>query len=228
MLSLANTSNRIGCLTTGMGSTIHGCQHRRALVSGRSNPSYQLSRVTGGLSGPQNLCKQPEGPDSSESGQHLSSNVHKSERRHTLNTIIQPSLGNVGVVSPETTNYSSRTSSRPPQLGCRLRVQNDEGSMRLDDTTKSVSANTTVPRPTTNRPVSISPNEAVNLLLQLETGPESRGYRCLYSELGTGKGVCQSPMVSDTLVPQSNKTIKCQSIASDTILAIPALVPTCS
>jgi len=51
---------------------------------------------------------------------NISAVTHKPEWRHTLNTFIQSSLGNMGVVSPQTINYSSRTSSRPPQLGCRF------------------------------------------------------------------------------------------------------------
>ena len=129
------------------------------------------------------------------------------------------------MVSPETIKDSSRTSTRQPQLGCGLRVQNDGRSVRLDDKFKGVSANSPIAKPTTNRPVCILPDKTTASLLQLEARPRSRGDRYFYSELGPSKGICQPPMVSDFSVSEPNKTTTCKSTASNIALAIPALVP---
>ena len=72
---------------SGVGSTMYGCEHRRQLVSKGSRLSYQLPGITGCFSSPQNLCEQTEWLDSSENGQHLSINIHKSEGRDTLHKL---------------------------------------------------------------------------------------------------------------------------------------------
>ena len=112
---------------------MHEGQHGRTLVGGRINPSHQLPGVTGGLSSSQNLRKHSEGPDSPENGQYFSSDIHKSEGRYSLNSTVQSSFGSLGMVPPEAINNPSRTSTRKPQFACGLRVQNDEGSVRLAD-----------------------------------------------------------------------------------------------
>ena len=94
-----------------------------------SNPSHQLNGITGGLSIPPNLCKHPKGPDSPENGQYLSSNIHKSKGRHSLNPAVQSSLGNLGMVPPKAINNPSRTS---PVLGSLNLVVNSE-SRRIKD-----------------------------------------------------------------------------------------------
>ena len=101
MFPSASDSNRVRCFTTWVVSKMHEGQHGRMLASGRNNPSYQLSGITGCLSSSQNLCKWPKEPDSPENGQWLNSNIHKSEGRHTLNPIIQSSSENLRVVFPE-------------------------------------------------------------------------------------------------------------------------------
>ena len=94
-----------------------------------SNPSHQLTGITGGLSISPNLRKHPKGPDSPENGQYLSSNIHKSKGRHSLNPTVQSSLGNLGMVPPKAINNPSRTS---PVLGSLNLVVNSE-SRRIKD-----------------------------------------------------------------------------------------------
>ena len=138
MLPSTSASDRVRRLTTWVGSTMYENQHGRTLVNPRGNPSYQLPGITSSLSGSGNLCKQsaPEGFNSPENRQHLSSNIHKPEGRHTLNSVVQFSLGNLGLVSSTPTNNSSRAPTGQSKLGSRLRIQNDERSVRLDDNPK--------------------------------------------------------------------------------------------
>ena len=213
-----SASDRVGRLTTWVGSTMYENQHGKTLVNPRGNPSYKLPGITSCLSGSENLCKQSasEGFNSLENRQHLSCNIHKPEERHTLNSVVQFSLGNLGVVSSTPTNNPSRAPTGQSKLGSRLRIQNDERSVRLDDKSKGVPANLSVPRSTPNRPVCVSFDKTITSLLQLETGPESRSGKCLYSELGPSKGICQSPMVPDLLVSEPNNTTRSKSTASDT------------
>ena len=219
-----SSCDRVGCLTTWVGSTMHEGQHGRTLVGGRINPSHQLPGVTGGLSSSQNLRKHSKGPDSPENGQYFSSDIHKSEGRYSLNPTVQSSFGSLGMVPPEAINNPSRTSTRKPQFGCGLGVQNDEGSVRLDDKSKNFPATSTVSRTITNRSFCISPDKTATPLLQLEAGSRSRSDRCLYPELGPSKGVRKPSVVSDFSVSEPDKTTTGQSTVSDTTLAIPTLV----
>ena len=227
-LSATSVGDRIRCLTSGVGSTVHGCQYRRQLVNSGSTKAYQLSGVAGCFPCSQNFCEYPKGCNPCEAGQHLSSNIYKSEGRYSFSTIIQSGTGNLGMVSTETDNHPSRTLTRSPQRCSGLRIQGDEGPVRLDDQPCGFSANTTIIRPPSNRPICLSTDTTVTPLLQLEAGSGSRGNRCLYSELGSGKGLCQPPLVPHFSVPKSDKMSTSQSTVSNTTLAIPTMVPTSS
>ena len=219
-----SSCDRVRCLTTWVGSMMHEGQHGGTLVCGRINPSHQLSGVTGGFSSSQNLRKHSKGTDSPENGQYFSSDIHKSEGRYLLNPTVQSSFGSLGMVSPEAINNPSRTSTRKPQFGCGLRVQNNEGSVQLDDKSKNFPENSIVSRTITNRSLCISPDKTATPLLQLEARSRSRSNRCLYPELGPSKGVCKPSVVSDSSVSEPNKTTTGQSTVSDTTLAISTLV----
>ena len=123
-----SASDRVRRLKTWMGSAMYENQHRRTLVNPRGNPSYQLSGITSSLSGSENLYKQSasEGFNSLENRQHLNSNIHKPEGRHTLHSVVQFSLGNLGVVPSTPTNNSSRAPTGQSKLGSKLRILNDE------------------------------------------------------------------------------------------------------
>ena len=71
-------------------------------------------------------------------------NIDHSERLHSLNTAMQPSPGNLGIVLAKTDNTAGRTSAEPTQLSDRFRVQDTKGSIRLDDQLCGVSTNPTL------------------------------------------------------------------------------------
>ena len=67
-----------------------------------------------------------------------------------------------------------------------------------------------------------------SLLLQLEARPGCRGNRCLHTELGRDKGLCQPPMVLDLSLSEPNKEARSQTSNGGTTMALPTMVSSTS
>ena len=187
--------NRVRCIPPGLGDTMQGEQHRWLLVSGRDNISHQLPEIIGSFSG---LCKPIQGCSTTENGQRLCSHIYQPERWHSLNTTVQPSPGNLEMVLAKTNNTGGRAPARPTQCSGGLGVQSTKGSVRLDAQPSNVPTNSPLISPTTHRSLCLPSDQTDTLLLQLETRSRSNSNSCLYTQLGSGKGLCQSTMVPDT------------------------------
>ena len=94
---------------------MQGQQHGGLLISSRDNILHQLLGVTGSLSGPHDLCKPTQGCSIAENGQHLCSHICQPEGWHSLNTTVQPSPGNLGMVPAKTDNTAGRAPARASQ-----------------------------------------------------------------------------------------------------------------
>ena len=122
-------------------------------------------------------------------------------------------------------HYSpSRAPSWPTELSSRPRVQDSEGPLRLEVEAISIPLNPGNNGPSGSGPVCITPDEAASLLLQLETRSRSRGNRYLYAELGNLSGICQSSMVSDTLLPDQGEKTGSKDSANNTIVENPVML----
>ena len=209
----------------GMGSTVHGNQHRGLLVDYGSTVPYQLPRVISCLPSPQDLCKRSEGLDLVEDGQCISSDIHQPKRGYTLNATVRSSPADMGMVYPERYNLTSRTPAWQSQHSGRHGIPDGQGQMRLDDQSNSVSTNTTFTRSIRDRLICIPSNQATTPLLQLEARPGSGGSGCLLTELGTSEGFCQPSMVPNTTVSEPDKTTRSSSSVDNTPLALSVLVP---
>ena len=75
-----------------------------------------------------------------------------------------------------------------------------------------------------DRFVCFPPNTTTTKVLLLETGSKSRDYRCIQSELIYHMAVCQPPIMSDSQIPESNKTIIDQTNKDHTFLGYPTMV----
>jgi len=152
----SSTCNKIRCLGPGVGSTMWGHQHKRELVSRRGSPTRQLPGTHDCFSGPQNLCHQSVGHDPYENRQHISSKLYQPEGRHSLNSTVQLSPGNMGMVSPETNITAGRASTRHSEYNSRHRIQ-----IHII----SVPTNTAINGSNTNRPICLTANQTATSLL---------------------------------------------------------------
>lgn len=129
------------------------------------------------------------------------------------------------MVYPERDNATGGTPAWEPQQSGRHRILDGQGSMRLDDQSKSVPTTATIAGPTGDRPVCITTDQTVTLILQLEARPRGGSNGCFPTELGTSKGVHQPPMVFNSTMSEPDKTTAGRSIVDNTSLALPTLVP---
>ena len=75
------SDNRIRCVQKGLGSQLPRSEHGRPLVCSGKDPSHQLSRTTGCLSGSEVICLQAESNlDSSSFGQYYSNHFPEQNR----------------------------------------------------------------------------------------------------------------------------------------------------
>ena len=120
----------------------------------------------------QNLSEGPKKQERSTAPrQPDSSSLCKQLGRYSLRPGQETSKRAVDVVPTEGHTSDSTTSTGERECDSRHRVENDEGSLRL---------NTTLPSTTP--------------LLQLETRSPGRSNRCFSPGLGTSEGICQPPL----------------------------------
>ena len=93
-------------------------------------------------------------------GQCDSSHFHQSDGRNSLQTVVPTSTCLVGMVHSEEPVPTCRTSPGLPECTGRPRIQEPQGSIRLDDQSTTVSPDTGSAGPLSGRPVCFSPDSA--------------------------------------------------------------------
>ena len=185
----SNTGFGIICIPEGMGSTMHGNQHRGIMVSYRNTVPHQLPRVVSCLPSPQDLCKQPEGLDLVENGQCIGSDLHQPKGWNTFNSIVQSSTAYLGVVYPERDNVTGRALAWQSECSGRHRIPDGQGSMRLDDQPQSVPKTTAITRSIRDRPDCISTDQAISPILQLEARPKAEATDAFLQNWAQARGL---------------------------------------
>ena len=85
------------------------------------------------------------------------------------------------------------------ELCGRCRVQNFEGSNRLEAPPSDIQSNKSEPGSPESGPVCFPSVDSASTVFQLVTRPNGRGNRCLQSTVGEPKRLCESSVVSDRL-----------------------------
>ena len=172
------------------------------MVSTRSSLSYKLLRTNGSIPGSEKNCQGLESVHNLvQVRQCNSGDVPQPEGWCTLQSVLQPSIGDLGLVSNPGDRINSRTSPRPGQHNSRLGIQDKPRSKRLETQFISIPSPQSTDGTTGSRSVCIMPHSTPPTLLQLATRSGGRGNRCLHTELGSTQGIRQP-----TLVPHQQES----------------------
>ena len=106
-----------------MGRSLKRAYCKRVLVSARKQTAHKLSRTKSSVSSfkriPRPLCGQNS---SSGHSQYNSSGLHKQRRRHEVGPTVCPTVENLDLVYPATSNSKSLTHPRPTKCGSRQTI----------------------------------------------------------------------------------------------------------
>ena len=172
-------------------------------------PHHKLSRTASSLSS-STVLHQAQQWDyhSNEAGQCHSSDIHQQVGRNALRGVVSASTDDLGLVCTEGCLSGGRTPPREGQHYSRPGIAIHKGPLRLDAEPPGLPADTTADGPTADRPFCIPANEATTEFLQLETRPGGNCNGCVQPGLGSDEGICQSPMVLDSTLSESDKKTK--------------------
>ena len=140
--------------------------------------------------------------------QHHSSKLHQSEKGHSLQATVPIGYINLDLVQRMEDISPGRTCIRSAQCASRRRVQDCEGSMRLNAQPVNFSSNNDNDRVTGGGPVYLAGDEAAPSLLQLEARSRSRGHGCLHAGLVSMQGFTNPPWC---LIPCCLTKVKVQA-----------------
>ena len=206
-----------------LGGLFGGHNYRGDMVGTGDDAPHQLFRTSSCLPGSTMFSEDREQYNhSSEVGQRDSSHLHQLVGRNSLQTFVPTSTCLLGMVHSEELVSDCRTSSGSAECPGRPRIQEPEGSMRLDDQPPTVSRSV---GPLSGRSICFSPDLAATQVLQLENRSGGRGSGCIQTGLVTLQGVCQSPLVFNPLLPQSSSCSEGQADTINPSVAIPSVVP---
>ena len=223
-----NNNNTFRCIQPGLGSSVGwSVSHRGHMVPRRSNSSHKLPGVACSFPSNQGIWEDlAERNSLTANGQHYSSELHKPERGHGVQSSVPFSDNNLDLVHGEEYHPPSRAPSRSIELAGRRGVQNSEESLRLEAEPISVPTDRGSNGSTGSGFVCITPDKATSPLLQLEARSRSRGDGCFHAEMVDQSRVCQSPVVPDTLLPHQSQERSSEDSVNNTFVEYPTMVPT--
>ena len=162
--------------------------------------------------------------DYSVSGQPVSCDLYKQNGRDPLSGLVQP--GNITVELEPAVKHipACRVPSWEGEQSGRSGIEGIEGQMRLDAKSPCFQSDPIPDGPMRDRSLCIASNKTASKVFQLETGPRSRGHRCLQPELGDGKVLCQSSMVPHSSVPITGEKTDGKDGDNHPTVELPAMV----
>ena len=214
------------CFPPGMGSNMQWDTNRRPVVRTGKDMAHQLPGVASSFSGSPDI---PEGQVrdlcATAVGQHHRSGLHQQPGWDSVPTTDQSGKVSVAIGLAERYLIDSPTHTKCVQSGSRYRVQDDEGSDRLE--TQSCSFQQDKPNiwAPGSGPVCIQADLPTSSLFQLETRPISRGNGCLSTGLGTPERVCQSFLVPYRESSESSDDPESPGDPGSSHMERPAMVP---
>ena len=219
-------SDSVRCIPTWLGSCVQWHQNWGALDSGGTGNAHKLPGVVG--SNPSSTVL----PEKSSRSIHMaatrqsnSRSVHQQSRGDSLSPVDKAGKGPVDVGTIQGYRPGCRTHSRDNQLCGRCRVQISDGPNRLETPHPAVQPDQRGMGPTGSGPVCLSSVQSTSEVLQLETRPTGRSYRCLQPEVESPEGLCKSSVVPSGQSPQPREESTSSSYSCSSSLEGAAMVP---
>ena len=178
----------------------HHAKGHRQVVRGRSRRNnhincLELLAATLAVKTFQNLSEGPKKQERSTAPrQPDSSSLCKQLGRYSLRPGQETRKRAVDVVPTEGHTSDSTTSTGERECDSRQRVENDEGSLRLDAQSGDLPPDPKALSLPRDRSVCNTTLPSTTPLLQLETRSPGRSNRCFSPGLGTSEGICQPPL----------------------------------
>ena len=130
---------------------------------------------------------------SHQDGQHFSNSLYKSHGRYTLLRAVPDGDKDVELVLRSRTDSLGRTSTRMPECYSRLRVQEQEGPLRVGVKSNSIPEDYGSQGRMPGRSICLPTVSQTSNILQLEARPRCISSRCPCSRLEQYKRLCLPP-----------------------------------
>ena len=187
--------HQVRCISPGLGSSMRWFQDRGTLGAG---DAHKLPGAVSSYISSESFPKGSEGSVSEvTAGQSDSCSIHQQYGGNSFPTADKSLQSPVDVGTIQRDCADRRIYSRVHELGGRRRVQNIEGSNRLEAQPSNIQGNKSEPGSPGSGTVCFPSVDSASTVFQLEARPNGRGNRCLQSTMGEPKRLCESSMVSD-------------------------------
>ena len=221
----ARSSDRIGCLETGLGGLLSGHQHRGTVDSRGEKLAYKLPRTASSHTSPENIHKEANTPISTpQDRQHYGSSVHKQPWRNGVQATGNTVSGAMDVVSGEKHPYPGTISTGRNEPDSGPGVEMHERSVGLEVGPSDLWEDQRTLWPTGSGHVRLQTHQSVPSLLQLAARSVCRGNRCFPTNVVGLQGLCKPPMEPNPQGPQESPESGSRRHASSTSLENPAMV----
>ena len=169
-----------------VGRSLKRVHCKRGLVGAGKQTAHKLSRTQGSFPGPQRvprpLCRQN---GSGGNRQYYSGSLHKQGRRHEVGPTVCPTVENLDLVFPATSDTKSPTHSRPLKCDSRQAIQaGSNHPNRMVPPSGSISTTMQPMAPASNRPICHEVQPQVTSVCLSSTGFAGCSSGCTYSAMG--------------------------------------------
>ena len=169
-----------------VGRSLKRVHCKRDLVGARKQTAHKLSRTQSGLPGPQRvskpLCRQN---GSGGNRQHYSGSLHKQGRRHEVGPTVCPTMENLDLVLPETSDSKSPTHPRPFKCDSRQAIQaGSDHPNRMVPPSGSFPTTMQSMAPASNRPICHEVQPQVTSVYLSGTGLPGYSSGCSHPAMG--------------------------------------------
>ena len=177
-----------------VGHSLKRVHCKRVLVGARKQAAHKLSGTQSSVSSPQRvprpLCRQNS---SSGNQQYYSGSLHKQRRRHEVGPTVCPTVENLDLVFPATSDSKSPTHPRPFKCDSRQAIQaGTNHPNRVVPPSGSFSTNMQPMAPPSNRSVCHEVQSQITSVCLSSTGLPGCSSGCTYSAMG-GPGCIRLP-----------------------------------
>ena len=177
-----------------VGRSLKRVHCKRVLVGAGKQAAHKLSGTQSSVSSPQRvprpLCRQNS---SSSNRQYYSGSLHKQGRRHEVGPTVCPTVENLDLVFPATSDSKSPTHPRPFKCDSRQTIQaGSDHPNRVVPPSGSFSTNMQPMAPPSNRPFCHEVQPQITSVCLSSTGLPGCSSGCTYSAMG-GPGCIRLP-----------------------------------
>ena len=219
------SSHPVRRLPKRLGSGISGPMHSGTVVLRGVNMAHKLPGVESSHLGDSDIPDWPTQPAGAHpAGQHLSSSIHKPQRRNPLPTADEADQQPLGVVSGPSDSSAGHSPPRRLQHTGRPSISALDRQVRLEAQPNCLSehpAHMGTPRDGLVCVTAVNPTTP---FLQLEARSRSLGNRCVRSGLDPVSGFCESPLVPSGQVSSTGGTPGSGVSDGDSSMVQPAMV----